>query len=93
MITGTSKSGFSFEVPEGVLNDWRLLRLMRKIDRDAPELIVDLAELLLGDEQLEDLEDFMMDHTGAVSMVDMCVEVESILTSCKQGKNSEPSPA
>lgn len=93
MITGTSKSGFSFTVPEGVLNDWRLLKLMRRIDRDSPELIVDLSELLLGEEQLEDLEAFMMDHTGAVSMADMCAEVESILTSCQQGKNSEPSPA
>ena len=45
------KDGFSVNVDENCQNDWGFLSKLRKIDKGDAGLIVDVAEILLGNEE------------------------------------------
>lgn len=49
------KDGFEIEINEKTTNDWRFLSTLRKIDKGESGLIVDVAEMLFGDEGVEKL--------------------------------------
>ena len=87
------KDGYEVEIIETSLNDWNLIKLLRKIDKGDTGLIVDVAEKLLGGEEEVDklAEHLAVDGvTPADKMVDALTE---IMTSVNELKNSEPSPA
>ena len=88
MITGTTESGFCFEIPEENLDDWSLLKLLRRLDEGQSQLIVDITERLLGAEQQEKLEAFLAERNGGrVPASAMVQEVMAIFAATKAGKN------
>lgn len=54
MIKGTLSNGFEYKLDEEKLNDWHVLKLISKAEKDAA-LFVDLVEAMLGEEQAEAL--------------------------------------
>lgn len=61
-MTGTTKSGFNYEIDTELLKKWTFMRLSRKADEDATKL-VDLLEYVLGADQTEALADHCEDDT------------------------------
>lgn len=87
MIKGKTTSGFSFEIDPEAFNDWRLLRKIRAVDKGEGQMAADVAEAILGSEQLELLENHIEKEHGKVTITDMMVELEEIIESCEPGKN------
>lgn len=51
----TLKDGFEVSINENSLNDWGFLSMLRKIDKGETGLIVDIAEKLFGENEVEKL--------------------------------------
>lgn len=51
----TLKDGFEVSINENSLNDWGFLSMLRKIDKGETGLIVDIAEKLFGEDEVEKL--------------------------------------
>jgi len=90
-IEGKTSTGFEFKVEENLLDDWELVKKLRKIKEDGL-MLVDIAMEILGDEQLEKLENHVRKN-GKVSSRDIDRELGEILEYTPELKNSEPSPA
>lgn len=88
MLRGKTESGFEFELKDDVLNDWKLIKCLRKVDKGEAQYIVDVAEILLGEEQCEKLESFIEEKYGNLAADLMGTEIASILTATNEGKNS-----
>ena len=60
IMTGKTKSGFAFRIDPQKLNNWRTMRRLAAMSKagDAEQLpaLFDMADLLLGDEQISALE-------------------------------------
>ena len=58
MVTGTTSSGFSFKVPDGIKTDYRFLRAFKKLNSGSTEQqmdgAVELISAVFGDEAEED---------------------------------------
>ncbi len=91
MIEGKTKNGFEFVITENASDDWELLKAIRKCNDDA-SYVVDVAERLLGAEQLESLEEFIRANDGKVTVTAINAALEEILESAAELKNSTPSP-
>lgn len=78
MITGKTESGFEFKLAEGIEDDWEFLKLIRKVNDDA-SFVIDVAQKLLGDEQLEKLEEHCKDENGKVAVSKINDEITSML--------------
>ena len=87
MIRGTTESGFEFELDDNALDDWKLMKGLRKIDKGEAQYIVDVAERLLGEEQCERLEDFIEEKFGKAPGLLMGTEIASIIAATNEGKN------
>ena len=84
--------GFEVSIDERHLNDWKLLKLIRGIDKGDASLTVDVMELLLGEESLEKLEKHI-EVDGFVSIDAMGNALSEIVEAAAELKNSSPSPA
>lgn len=91
LITGTTESGFEFAIDRDASDDWETLKLIRKANDDASYLI-DVAERLLGAEQLRKLEEYCR-KDGKVRLSLLDKELSEILEKAGETKNSYPSPA
>lgn len=80
----TLKDGYEVTVNEPALNDWRLLKMFRKVDKGDSGLIVDIAELLLGGEEEVDK---LAEHFGQ-SLEDTTNAIAEIITAVGELKNS-----
>lgn len=87
MITGTTSSGFSYEVEDEVLDDYEFLELLSKIDKGKNGLIVEMVDRFLGEKQKEKLKEHVRDENGRVSAVRLLGEVMEIFRSHGAGKN------
>lgn len=86
MIKGTTKSGFRFEVNENIGRDLEILRLVRKSQED-DLYIIDLAEKVLGERQLNILQNILKKRRGYADVEDFAKEIFEIFTSIPQLKN------
>lgn len=91
IIRGTTQSGFEFAIDRNAADDWETLKIIRKTNDDA-SYIVDLAERLLGPEQVSRLEEHCR-VDGKVSIASINNEITEMLDQAEQLKNSQPSPA
>ena len=82
-MIGKLKDGFEVEINEKALNSWSLLTEFRKIDKGEISLIVDIAEQLLGEEQVEKLAKHVDDKADA-----MITAIGEIMESVNELKNS-----
>ena len=91
-MTVKLKDGFEVEIDEKHLNDWKLLKLIRGIDRGDASLSVDVMEILLGKEGLEKLEEHLA--VDGITPIDaMGDALGEMIEAASKLKNSQPSPA
>lgn len=95
MITGKTKSGFEYEIEEGVLRDYRMLDALGDIQYgSADERVfanVRLCNLLLGAEGKKKLFEHLKEPDGSVPTERVFTEVKEIfngiLKRSKEAKN------
>jgi len=86
MITGTTKSGFSFEIPEEAKDDMELLEGLINIDKGDLRSIPTVLILLLGAEQKKALYEHCRDN-GRVSSKKVLTELTEIFNATKSGES------
>lgn len=86
MIEGTTKNGFNFRIEEDIADDWEILEAIRKSNEDAA-YVIDVAEKVLGNEQLEDLKEHCREN-GKVRITRMSEALAEIFDSANTLKNS-----
>lgn len=92
-MTAKLKDGYEAQIDEKVLNDWKLLTTLRKIDKGESGLIVDVAELLLGGEEEVDKLAKHLEVDGVTPMDKMVEAISELMNSVNELKNSQSSPA
>lgn len=90
-MTVKLKDGFEVNLNESHLNDWKLLKLIRGIDKGDASLSVDVLEMLIGDD-LEKLEKHL-EVDGVTTIDAMGNALAEIIEASVELKNSQPSPA
>lgn len=88
MHTGTTTSGFTFEIDEEMLDDYELFEDICAIDNGDVSKITIVADGCLGKEQMKRLKEHCRNEKGRVSTMRMIDEITQILTKCSPGKNS-----
>lgn len=78
--------GFEVNIEEKHLNDWKLLKLIRGIDKGDESLAVDVMEILLGSD-LEALENHL-EADGVVPINAMGEALREIVEAASELKNS-----
>lgn len=86
MITGTTKTGFEFQLADNVLDDYELLEALCAIDSGNYGKVPAMVDALLGTDQVKKLKDHIRKN-GKVSSAALVAEVFEILTAAG-GKNS-----
>lgn len=92
-MTAKLKDGYEAQIDEKVLNDWKLLTTLRKIDKGESGLIVDVAELLLGGEEEVDRLAKHLEVDGVTPLDKMVEAISELMNSVNELKNSQSSPA
>lgn len=87
MIKGKTVTGFEFEIDELKLDDWEILEKFNAIDKGESGLFVDVAQYLLGEEQLDELKKHVKENVGRVSISGMVEELTSIFEGATEIKN------
>jgi hypothetical protein len=83
MIQVKTESGFYVELEDDVMDDWSILKMLRKIDKGEHQVIVDLAPALLGEENEERLETHLVNLHGRCKVTDMVQEITQIINASK----------
>lgn len=86
MITGKTKSGFEFELDGDVLDDYELLENLNEVDKGNMGKVVDVVDILLGQEQKERLKEHLREN-GRVSAAKIMDEIAYILENVQEVKN------
>ena len=79
MKEGKTSTGFNYAIDESKSDDWEMLEKPRRIDKGEQGLIVDVAEDLLGIDQLDKLKAHVRGTRGRVSITGMLDEISEIL--------------
>lgn len=87
ILKGTTTTGFEFEIPEEMQDDWELFEMLREVDKGNMGIMVDVAYKLLGDEQLARLKEHVKEKHGHVSTAGMGAELAYILEGNESTKN------
>ena len=91
MVTGTTKSGFAYEIEADVFDDWDTLDIIRKIQNGDTLAVFDLITRILGDEQTAKLKDHIRTKTGRVPISKANTEIFEILSAQTSGNSSASS--
>jgi hypothetical protein len=86
MITGTTRSGFAFSVPEDVANDMELFEALCDLDNGDATAVVPVVRAVLGNQKKA-----LYDHLrtdGRVPVDKVVDEIADILAAVKDGKKS-----
>ena len=67
MITGKTKTGFSYEISEARLKNYELVELLADVDTN-PLLLPKLVKVMLGEELANKLKDHVRDEEGLVDL-------------------------
>lgn len=87
MVKGTTKSGFSYEIDEEILDDYEFLEILLKIDEGEVAFSIKMVDMLLGEKQKNRLKEHVRNEDGRVSASKLIVEAFEIFESIKKGKN------
>ena len=87
MITGTTRSGFSFEVEEDIANDMELFEALYDIDNGDATAVVPVCRRILGDRK-KALYDHLRGENGRVPVEAVITEIGDIFAAVKNGKKS-----
>lgn len=87
MITGKTTTGFEFELEDDVLDDYELLEVLHKVDNGEESYVVDMVDMLLGEEQKKRLKEHIKKTHKKVSATQMMAEIAEIFNATQKGKN------
>lgn len=88
MITGTTKSGFKYELGEDVADNWELFEMLAGLEEN-PMLLPKVLDAFLGVPQKKALIEHLRDkETGIVKTSAMEAELIEIMSAHKKLKNS-----
>ena len=85
MISGTTRSGFTFEVPEDIANDMELFEGLVDMDSGDVKAVVPVVRRVLGD-QKKALYDHLRNENGRVPIEAVVEEIIDIINTAKGGK-------
>lgn len=88
MLTGTTTSGFAWEIEEDALDDMELLDALTEVDNGKLEAVSGVCLHLLGKQQRAALYDHRRDARGRVRMSDISVEISEIINGLRDGPKS-----
>jgi len=88
MLTGTTSSGFNWQIEEDALDDMELLDALSEIDSGKLDSVSAACLHLLGKEQRAALYDHRRDERGRVRISDVSNELGEILLALKEGPKS-----
>ena len=89
MITGTTSSGFDFEISEEALDDMELLDALVELENGSLEEVSVIGARMLGKEQRRAFYDHLRDpETGRVAVAAATVGILEILKTVREGKKS-----
>ena len=83
-----TKSGFKAVIMEDATDNWELLEAFREIDKGKTGAIVDVAPMLLGEDQFAKLKDHLRNENGVVKASDMVNEIREIIEGASETKKS-----
>lgn len=86
MITGTTRSGFSFEVEDDIANDMELFEALYDIDNGDATAVVPVCRRILGDRK-KALYDHLREN-GRVPVEAVIAAIGDIFAAVKDGKKS-----
>lgn len=93
MITGTTKSGFSFSLPENAVDNMELIDALADSMDDDPLAVSRVCRLFLGEETRKSLYGHLRSEHGRVPVTAVVQELKDMFAAFgKQGKNSSSSP-
>lgn len=92
MITGKTKSGFVYAIPEKRIHNMELLDALVEVERGSDAGLSDALNLLLGKDLKKKLYDLHRDEDGIVDGEAVANDFVQILLDYKAGKNSCPWP-
>ena len=87
MVTGTTRSGFAFEVAEDIANDMELFETLCDLDGGDATAVVPVCRKVLGG-QKKALYDHLRGEDGRVPIDRVTEEIADILMAVKDGKKS-----
>lgn len=88
MLTGTTSTGFAWQVEEEALDDMELLDALVAWDNGAGEASSTVCLHLLGKQQRAALYDHLRDENGRVKLTAAVAAVNEILAEIRDGKKS-----
>lgn len=80
MIKGTTTSGFAFEIADSVGDDYEVLELMTRVQKNDFLAITELVDRVLGTEQKDAFKEHCRVEDGRVSTEKMLSEFYEIFT-------------
>lgn len=89
MVTGTTKSGFSFEVDEKTADNMELLEILEEMSNNDILAMSKACKIILGDEQKKALYKHLRTEDGRVPVESVSEAVADVLNALGgKGKNS-----
>lgn len=85
-ITGKTASGFDFELSPNVFDDWEIMELLGRVQREDKLAIFELFHKVLGDEQLDRLKEHCREEGGRIPLSRMNDELTEIFTAQANAK-------
>lgn len=85
MIKGTTKTGFAFELSDDLFDDFELVELFAKCNKNMIYM-GDLAEKMLGSDQKAALMEHLRDESGRVrtsAMMEALADIEEAIPAAK----------
>ena len=88
MLTGTTSSGFNWQIAEDALDDMELLDALTELDKGRLEAVSGVCLHLLGKPQRTALYAHLRDENGRVRISAVTNELGEIMTGLRDGKKS-----
>ena len=88
MLTGTTSSGFKWQIEEDAMDDMELLDALAELDAGKLEAASAACLHLLGKPQRTALYEHLRDERGRVRITAVSTELAEILAGMKEGKKS-----
>lgn len=82
------QDGFEVTVKDEILDDWEFLELLNEIDEGNGSKIVNVARMMLGEEEVGKLKEHFKEKTGKVTVNEMVEAISELLESIGETKNS-----
>lgn len=86
MITGKTKSGFSFAFSQDVVNDMRMLRAIGRMDKGEADAIDYVGKKLLGEEKYDKLLEHIQTEDGRQPVDALISEFKDMFEAYQNGK-------